>query len=79
LEFLGLRGSPQAGSAVAYPPPPQLSMFTDASNFGWGAHVNEVDLTTKGTWSQGSPARCKTLSDPPEEPKSVPVFKQLHS
>jgi hypothetical protein len=27
-------------------------MFTDASNFGWGAHVNEVDLTTKGTWSQ---------------------------
>jgi hypothetical protein len=34
------------------PPPPKLSMFTDASNFGWGAHVNEVDLTTKGTWSQ---------------------------
>jgi hypothetical protein len=27
-------------------------MFTDASNFGWGAHVNEVDLSTKGTWSQ---------------------------
>jgi hypothetical protein len=27
-------------------------MFTNASNFGWGAHVNEVDLTTKGTWSQ---------------------------
>jgi ribonuclease HI len=24
-------------------------MFTDASNFGWGAHVNEVDLSTKGT------------------------------
>jgi hypothetical protein len=35
-----------------HPPPPQLSMFTDASNFGWGAHVNEADLTTKGTWSQ---------------------------
>jgi hypothetical protein len=28
------------------PPPPKLS------NFGWGAHVNEVDLTTKGTWSE---------------------------
>jgi hypothetical protein len=27
-------------------------MFTDTSNFGWGAHVNEVDLTTKGMWSQ---------------------------
>jgi hypothetical protein len=35
------------------PPLPKLSMFTDASNFGWGAHVNyEVDLATKGTWSQ---------------------------
>jgi hypothetical protein len=37
---------------LLHPPPPKLSMFTDASNFGWGAHVNEVDLFTKGTWSQ---------------------------
>jgi hypothetical protein len=33
-------------------PHPKLSMFTDTSNFGWGACVNEVNLTTKGTWSQ---------------------------
>jgi hypothetical protein len=35
-----------------HPPPPNLSMFTDVSNFGWGAHANEVDLSTKGTWSR---------------------------
>jgi hypothetical protein len=53
--------------------------------------VNEVDLSTKGTWSrgvqdvyqhlgtQGSPARCKTLSEPIKEPESVSVFgRQFH-
>jgi hypothetical protein len=37
---------------LLHPPAPNLSMFTDASNFGWGAHVNKVDLSTKGTWSR---------------------------
>jgi hypothetical protein len=37
---------------LLHPPPPKLSMFTDTSNFGWGAHVNEVDLSTKGTCSK---------------------------
>jgi hypothetical protein len=31
---------------------PTFHVLTDVSNFGWEAHVNEVDLTTKGTWSQ---------------------------
>jgi ribonuclease HI len=35
-------------------------MFTDASNFGWGAHVNEVELTSKDTWS---PEESKMLID----------------
>jgi hypothetical protein len=51
LEILGLKRSSQSGSAVTATPP-KLSMFTDASNFGWAAHVNEANLTMKGTWSQ---------------------------
>ena len=30
-------------------PPPNKFMFTDASNLGWGAHLDE--LTASGTWS----------------------------
>jgi hypothetical protein len=51
LEILGLRNSSQSGGVVSFPPP-QLSMFTDTANIGLGAHVNEVDLSTKDTWSQ---------------------------
>jgi hypothetical protein len=59
-------------------------MFTDASNFGWGAPVNEVDLTTKGTWSQEEAKMSisiselkavqlgvETLSEPSKELESV--------
>jgi hypothetical protein len=51
LEILGVRDSSQSGGVVTSTPP-KLSMFTNSSNFGWGAHVNEVDLSTKGTWAQ---------------------------
>jgi hypothetical protein len=50
LEILGVRDSSQSGGVVTSTPP-KLSMFTDASNFSWGAHVNKVDLSTNGTWS----------------------------
>ena len=31
------------------PPPPPLNLFTDASHWGWGAHLD--DLTANGPWS----------------------------
>jgi hypothetical protein len=33
------------------PPAPEMSMFTDASLYGWGAHVGTGDLSAKGTWT----------------------------
>lgn len=33
------------------PPPPDCSLFTDASLEGWGAHLNEGEITSRGLWS----------------------------
>jgi hypothetical protein len=51
LEFLRLRDSPQTGSAVASTPSQTLHVHRRVQ-FQLGRHVNEVDLTTKGTWSR---------------------------
>ncbi len=45
-EYLLLRG------VLLQPPLPSLSLFTDASTFGWGVHLNEVDLSMKGVWTE---------------------------
>ena len=34
------------------PPPADLSLFTDASLLGWGAHLENGSVTAKGTWSR---------------------------
>ena len=49
-DFWGSENILQLG-VLLRPPSPTLSLFTDASTFGWGAHVNELELTTKGRWS----------------------------
>jgi hypothetical protein len=67
-----------------HPPPPNLSMFTDVSNFGWGSPCERGRFIHKGhvvsggvldvyqhLGTQGSPARWKTL-------ESVSVFGQFH-
>jgi len=33
-------------------PPPDLSLFTDASLHGWGTHLENGDRTTQGTWTR---------------------------
>jgi hypothetical protein len=37
------------GVPIQYPPP-QIEIFTDASLFGWGAHINQ--MTISGVWSE---------------------------
>jgi hypothetical protein len=46
----GITG-PQSYGSLA-PPAPEISMFTDASLYGWGAHVGTGDLSAKGTWTE---------------------------
>jgi hypothetical protein len=50
MEFLGL-GALAPTRDLACPPAPEISMFTDASLYGWGAHVGKGDLSAKGTWT----------------------------
>jgi hypothetical protein len=88
LAFLGLRGSPQTGSILLHPHTHTQTLhvhrrveFQLGSPCEWGRLNHEGHVVSgvvqdvhQHLGSQGSPARCKTLSDPPKEPKSVPVF-----
>ena len=35
-----------------HPPDPQIFLYTDASHFGWGAHLEPMSLSVHGRWSE---------------------------
>jgi hypothetical protein len=37
---------------ILAPPAPEMLMFTDASLYEWGAHVDKEDLSATGTWTE---------------------------
>jgi hypothetical protein len=70
---LGLRSSPETGSAIAPPPPPPNSPCPQTCPISVGHVVSGgVQDVYQHLRIQGSPARCKTLSDPPKESQSIP-------
>jgi len=50
LEVLGVGDESPEGCGTT-PPPTELSLFTDASLSGWGAHLDRGDSSIKGVWT----------------------------